>query len=78
MPKSSSFTTSLVASPLVHESKGLSTPGVRENLTKLPPCTFIMGSLPTVTALVSAAVGAAVGAGGRSCSAWYPSALSEQ
>ena len=33
----------------VHESSGESTPGLRLNLTNLPPCSFIIGSLPTVT-----------------------------
>ena len=60
MPKSSSFTGAsfapLTASWPVHASKGLSTPGVRANLTKLLPRTFIMGSLPTTTGLASSAL----------------------
>ena len=60
MPSSSILTSSLGVSWAFHESSGLSTPGVSENLTNLSP-TFIMGSLPTVT---GAAVGVEVGNSG--------------
>ena len=48
LPKSSMRSTS---SPWceVHESSGDRTPGLRLNFTNLPPCSFIIGSLPTVT-----------------------------